>query len=170
MPDIFDVIADATRRDLLGALLDRYVASDSESGELRVGEMVELLGLSQPTVSKHLKVLRDASLVKVREVGQHRYYSLDSTPLEALEDWVIPFLSANFEIEQDDGAAAAFVAWSGGEVPVPLRRAVARGGEAGTSIGRAAAEATFQAGKAFEDAAAGVQSRVIDPIRKVLGR
>src|ERR1700710_2522448 len=47
-------------------------------GEVSVSELVALLELSQPTVSKHLKVLRDAGLVSVREVGQHRYYGLEA--------------------------------------------------------------------------------------------
>ncbi len=57
MADIFDVLADGTRRDLLQVLLERYVSAESPNGEISVGDMVERLGLSQPTVSKHLKVL-----------------------------------------------------------------------------------------------------------------
>ncbi|NEN08003.1 winged helix-turn-helix transcriptional regulator [Diaminobutyricibacter tongyongensis] len=97
MADIFDVIADATRREILRVLLDRYVDDVHHSGEISVSEIVAKLELSQPTVSKHLKVLRDSGLVKVREEGQHRYYQLDSEPLEDVEDWVIPFLSSDFD-------------------------------------------------------------------------
>jgi DNA-binding transcriptional ArsR family regulator len=97
MADIFDVIADATRREILRVLLDRYVDDVHHTGEISVSEIVAKLELSQPTVSKHLKVLRDSGLVKVREEGQHRYYQLDSEPLEDVEDWVIPFLSSDFE-------------------------------------------------------------------------
>ncbi|GGF11080.1 ArsR/SmtB family transcription factor [Subtercola lobariae] len=122
MADIFSVIADPTRRHVLSLLLERYVGSDSDDdsgkaagdaadapantpmGEVSVSEIVELLELSQPTVSKHLKVLRDAGLVSVREVGQHRYYTLESAPLEEVEDWLIPFLSADFdEAAEEDG-------------------------------------------------------------------
>lgn len=95
MPDIFGVIADATRRDILQILLERHLQND----EISVSEIVAQLELSQPTVSKHLRVLRDADLVSVREEGQHRYYSLDPEPLEMVEDFVIPFLSAGFETE-----------------------------------------------------------------------
>jgi DNA-binding transcriptional ArsR family regulator len=49
-------------------------------------------------VSKHLKVLREAGLVSVREEGQHRYYRLDATPLEAIEDWVIPFTASDVDL------------------------------------------------------------------------
>ncbi|MGO1538730.1 MAG: ArsR/SmtB family transcription factor [Leucobacter sp.] len=95
MPDIFGVIADSTRRDILRVLLERH-ASDEE---ISVSEIVAQLEISQPTVSKHLKVLREAELVTVREEGQHRYYSLDPEPLEMVEDFVIPFLSAGFDTE-----------------------------------------------------------------------
>src|ERR1700760_4274171 len=94
MADIFDVIADPTRRDLLKVLLDRYLSADSESGEISVGDIVETLGLSQPTVSKHLRVLRDHGLVSVREEGQHRYYTIDPAPLQELGGWLSPFTKA----------------------------------------------------------------------------
>jgi DNA-binding transcriptional ArsR family regulator len=89
MADIFDVIADGTRRDILRLLLDR--ASAGERGT-SVSHIVHELGASQPTVSKHLKVLRDAHLVSVREEGQHRYYSLSAAPLDEIDDWLVPFL------------------------------------------------------------------------------
>lgn len=98
MADIFDVIADPTRREILRVLLDRASDDASPAGEISVSEIVARLELSQPTVSKHLKVLRDASLVAVREEGQHRYYRLDPTPLEAVEDWVIPFTAADVDV------------------------------------------------------------------------
>lgn len=95
MPDIFGVIADATRRDILQVLLEKHV----QEAEISVSEIVAQLEISQPTVSKHLKVLREAELVTVREDGQHRFYSLDPEPLEMVEDFVIPFLSAGFDTE-----------------------------------------------------------------------
>lgn len=95
MPDIFGVIADATRRDILQVLLDRH----GHDAEMSVSEIVAQLEISQPTVSKHLKVLREADLVSVREEGQHRFYSLNPEPLEMVEDFVIPYLSAGFDTE-----------------------------------------------------------------------
>lgn len=89
MADIFDVIADGTRRDILQLLRER--ASAGEHGT-SVSHIVTDLGVSQPTVSKHLKVLREAELVTVREEGQHRYYSLSPAPLDAVDDWLVPFL------------------------------------------------------------------------------
>ena len=109
MADIFDVLADPTRRELLKTLLARYVDGEgSRAGEMSVGEIVSAMGLSQPTVSKHLKVLRDIRLVTVREQGQHRFYRLDYEPLEAVEDWLLPFLSADFtgEDEPEEGRDA----------------------------------------------------------------
>lgn len=92
MADIFDVIADGTRREILRLLLDR---SDTPSYDgTSVSHIVSELGVSQPTVSKHLKVLREAGLVVVREEGQHRYYSLDPSPLSDIDDWILPFLDA----------------------------------------------------------------------------
>lgn len=98
MADIFDVIADGTRRDILRLLLDRADAGERGTS---VSHIVHELGASQPTVSKHLKVLREAHLVSVREDGQHRYYSLSPAPLDEVDDWLVPFLG------DDDGALGA---------------------------------------------------------------
>ncbi|WP_314101883.1 metalloregulator ArsR/SmtB family transcription factor, partial [uncultured Frigoribacterium sp.] len=122
MPDIFAVIADGTRRDILTVLLDAHVSADSRTGDVSVGEMVTALGLSQPTVSKHLRVLRDAGLVHVREDGQHRYYGIEIGPLEVVDDWLVPFLGADLS-GGVDGASGAFAAWAGASVPAPIRRA-----------------------------------------------
>lgn len=113
MPDIFGVIADATRRDILRVLLDRH----SQNAEISVSEIVAQLELSQPTVSKHLKVLREAELVTVREEGQHRFYSLEPEPLEMVEDFVIPFLSAGFDTE----VTVEYLTESGEVLPDPER-------------------------------------------------
>ena len=119
----------------MSALLERALARDAAAGEISVGDLVERLGLSQPTVSKHLKVLRDHGLVTVREDGQHRYYRLDPGPLEELEDWLAPFIEPALDDEDDlridDGGSAVFAAWSGADV--------------GGSIGRRVAEGTHQA-------------------------
>ena len=159
MADIFDVVSDATRRDLMQALLERYVSGASSHGEISVGDLVEHLGLSQPTVSKHLKVLRDHGLVTVREDGQHRYYKLDAAPLEDLEDWLIPFLSADYEDDEpllDDGGSAVFAAWSGADV--------------GDTIGRRVAEGTHQARSVIEGTRDRVANRLPVVVRKRLFR
>ncbi|HZS15555.1 MAG TPA: metalloregulator ArsR/SmtB family transcription factor [Candidatus Dormibacteraeota bacterium] len=77
--DAFNAVAEPRRRQILDALA---------SGELSVGELVELLGLPQPLVSKHLKVLREVELVAVREAGRQRLYRLNGQPLKAIHDWV----------------------------------------------------------------------------------
>ncbi len=180
MPDIFDVIADSTRREILRALLERATASEHEVGELSVSELVEALGLSQPTVSKHLKVLRDAGLVAVREEGQHRFYRLEPSPLEGVEDWLIPFLGTDFGDSAADAGSTVFAAWSGSTLPKPLRKVadtIEHSADAGAAVGRTVAEASHQvrtviegAAHAIEEASAKVEKTVIDPIREKLGR
>jgi ArsR family transcriptional regulator, arsenate/arsenite/antimonite-responsive transcriptional repressor len=140
MADIFTVIADATRRELLQHLLDATLSPDNTEGELAVSELVDRMDATQPTVSKHLKVLRDIGLVHVREEGQHRYYRLDPTPLEDIEDWIVPFLSVEFDDEYGEGGAA-FAAWAGADLT-----------GAASSLGRAAAEASYQARSAIHEA------------------
>ncbi len=149
MADIFDVVADATRRELLRVLLEQHLASNSTGSGISVGQLVASLNTSQPTVSKHLKVLRDVGLVTVRESGQHRYYSIDSSPLEEVEDWLIPFLAsdavgaAGTDGSVHDAGSAVYTAWAGARLPAPLRHAAERlpqAGEAGAAVGRAVAD------------------------------
>jgi DNA-binding transcriptional ArsR family regulator len=83
MDDIFNVLAEPIRREILVRL------RNAAPGDLSVGDLVTAVGLSQPTVSKHLKVLRDAGLVAVREDGQHRFYRLNPDPLASVEGWVL---------------------------------------------------------------------------------
>ena len=80
--NIFDVIAEPNRRRILSLLRER---------ERSAGELVTRLGLAQPSVSKHLKVLREAKLVTVRGDGARRVYSLRPEPLAALEAWLQPY-------------------------------------------------------------------------------
>ncbi|GAA2074301.1 hypothetical protein GCM10009840_04780 [Pseudolysinimonas kribbensis] len=134
MSDIFDVLADGTRRELLRSLRDR-------GDEVSVSELVSELGISQPTVSKHLKVLRDHDLVSVREEGQHRYYRLDAAPLGEIEAWLAPFAGGAAADGTASGAlleSGAFSAWAGAEV--------------GGRLGRTAAETAHQARAALEAA------------------
>jgi DNA-binding transcriptional ArsR family regulator len=78
----FDVVAEPTRRKILDLLRD---------GDRPVGDLVADLGLSQPGVSKHLRVLRDAGLVKVRQQAQQRWYQLDAAPLAEIDAWLAPY-------------------------------------------------------------------------------
>lgn len=121
MADIFDVIADGTRREILQLLLSR--SADGERGT-SVSHIVHELGVSQPTVSKHLKVLREASLVSVREEGQHRYYSLSPAPLDEVDDWLVPFLIDD-EAEEDLDAGAPVLTESAAHAAEVVGRAAA---------------------------------------------
>ena len=112
MADIFEAVADPTRRKLLESLLDSNIVG---SGELTVSELVEISGLGQPTVSKHLKTLREVGLVAAREEGQKRYYSVTPEPLEEIEDWMINFLSLDFESEDEIADDLAHSLASAGE-------------------------------------------------------
>jgi DNA-binding transcriptional ArsR family regulator len=78
----FAVLAEPSRRRILDLLRD---------GERSVGDLVENLSLSQPGVSKHLRVLRDAGLVEVRVDAQRRLYQLRPEPLAELDAWLDPY-------------------------------------------------------------------------------
>jgi DNA-binding transcriptional ArsR family regulator len=78
----FDVIAEPRRREILDLLA---------RGEQPVGDLVRQLGMSQPAVSKHLRVLRDAGLVTSRVDAQHRRYRLNAVPLAEIDRWLAPY-------------------------------------------------------------------------------
>ena len=80
--DAFAMIADPNRRRILDTLRD---------GDADVGTLVERLGISQPLVSKHLGVLREAGSVDVRVDGKRRVYRLAEDPLPAVLAWVTPY-------------------------------------------------------------------------------
>lgn len=82
MSETWTALVDPTRRAVLDVLLE---------GEQPVGEIVERLRLSQPQASKHLRVLRDAGLVRVRKDAQRRVYSLDPGPMADLDAWLAPY-------------------------------------------------------------------------------
>jgi ArsR family transcriptional regulator len=148
MADIFDVLADGTRRDILRRLLD---------GEATVSDLVDVLGVTQPTVSKHLARLLDAGVVTVREDGRNRIYALRPAPLDEVDAWLSPFLggapSTSAFDESDDAGPTIFAAWAGTE--------------AGDRVGRVAAEAAHNARVAFEAAQEklqGAQKRVTEKL------
>lgn len=127
MADIFDVIADGTRRDILQLLRERAVSGADGTS---VSHIVSSLGVSQPTVSKHLKVLREASLVSVRELGQHRYYSLSPAPLDEVDDWLFPF----FATDEDAAAHAPALPDGAAHAAEVVGRAAASAKHAVTSV------------------------------------
>jgi ArsR family transcriptional regulator len=134
--DLFDVIADPTRRELLRALLTRTEAPDGP-GEASVGQLVAELGLSQPTVSKHLKTLREFRVVTVREQGQHRYYRLEPASLEPVAEWLGAFLApAEAEPASPEAAEVARLAPARPLAPGARVAAIRIGATAATIVGR----------------------------------
>ena len=82
MASTFEVVAEPRRRQILDLLRD---------AERPVGELVDSLALTQPAVSKHLRLLRDAGLVEVRVDAQRRFYRLRPEPLTELDAWLAPY-------------------------------------------------------------------------------
>jgi len=78
----FEVLAEPTRRQILDLLRD---------DERSVNDLVERLPLSQPGVSRHLRVLRDAGLVNVRRDAQRRLYAVNPAPLAEIDAWLAPY-------------------------------------------------------------------------------
>jgi DNA-binding transcriptional ArsR family regulator len=79
---VFEIIAEPNRRAILSLLA---------SSEQSVGEIERQLRMSQPTVSKHLRVLREAGFVESTVDAQRRLYRLKPEPLQELDDWLVPF-------------------------------------------------------------------------------
>ena len=86
MPSVFDVIAEPHRRRILELL--------RQEGEQPAGDLVALMDLAQPTVSQHLRMLREAGLVTVRAEAQRRLYRLRPEGLRGLDEWLAPFRRA----------------------------------------------------------------------------
>src|SRR5215218_4615604 len=80
--DAFNAVAEPRRREIL---------DDLAGGELPVNELVEALGLGQPQVSKHLRVLREVGAVEVRDAGRQRLYRVNGRALKPIHDWVRTF-------------------------------------------------------------------------------
>jgi len=80
--DVFEAVAEPHRRQILGLL---------SQGEKPAGDVVDAMGMSQPGVSKHLKLLREAGLVRMRADGQRRLYSLSPAKLAELDAWLEPY-------------------------------------------------------------------------------
>jgi DNA-binding transcriptional ArsR family regulator len=82
MPDVFQILADPTRRRLVDAL---------RTGERSVSELVDVVDIGQPGVSRQLAVLQDARFVAVRPQGRRRLYSLRPEPFQELDEWMIGY-------------------------------------------------------------------------------
>ena len=80
--DAFNAVAEPRRRQILDVLA---------GGERPVNDLVQALGLAQPQVSKHLRVLREVGAVDVRDEGRQRLYRLNGHALKPIHDWIAPF-------------------------------------------------------------------------------
>jgi DNA-binding transcriptional ArsR family regulator len=80
--DAFNAVAEPRRRQILDLLAD---------GERSVNDLVDMLGIIQPLVSKHLRVLREVGVVDVREDGRQRVYRLNGQALKPIHDWIKPY-------------------------------------------------------------------------------
>jgi len=83
--DVFNAVAEAHRREILDALI---------GGEKAVGAIVDDLSMSQPQVSKHLRVLSEVGLVRCRAEGRRRLYRLEPAPLQPLHEWLAKYEQA----------------------------------------------------------------------------
>ena len=180
MADIFEAVADPTRRKIMDLLLAAQVAGN----ELTVSELVQQTGLGQPTVSKHLKTLREAGLVSAREDGQKRFYSVTPDPLEEIEDWMINFLSLGFDAEAEDDLARNLgdageklghwiterAGWLSSQLQVRLQEADldADPKDLGKRLGRKLADVKVEAEKSakdFEKVARQKMEEVVDEVK-----
>lgn len=91
--DVFNAIAEAHRREILDVLVE---------GEKPVGAIVEELAISQPQVSRHLRVLSEVGLVRCRAEGRHRLYRLNPACLQPLHDWVAKYELWNQRLDNLD--------------------------------------------------------------------
>ena len=113
----FSALSDGTRMAIVEQLM--------EHGESPAGDLVRGSGITAPAVSRHLKVLREAELVSVREEGQHRYYSLAVAPLDEVDDWLVPFFSVDVENEPALPESAVHAAEVVGRAAASVKHSVA---------------------------------------------
>jgi ArsR family transcriptional regulator len=154
MADNFDAIADPTRRRALQMLLER-----GGTGEMTAAELAVQLGVTPPTATRQLGVLRELGFVGVREEGRVRYFSLRLEPFDALQSWLAPFVGDSFGgdpaasgADDESGDTALFSAWSGADV--------------GATIGRAIAERSYKARTALQGASEKVTQALPDAVAR----
>ncbi|MBF4994096.1 winged helix-turn-helix transcriptional regulator [Arthrobacter gandavensis] len=157
--DVFAVIAEGTRREILGAL---------RCGDKSVGTLVQELEVSQPTVSKHLKVLREAGLVDMRAEGQRRYYSLKTGPLDEVVLWLSAFDLPSLTAAQATTPRLAGVA--AGLSSDARGRSLFAGLPGTTRQTTAAAAAAEMPSGAAETPSAAVDARVQQQLGRTVGR
>ena len=154
MADNFDAIADSTRREMLQVLLER-----GGRGEITAADLAALVGVTTPTATKHLGVLRELGFVSARDEGRTKYFHLELAPFDALQSWLQPFVGDQYDTgpatsadENPEADAALFNAWAGTDV--------------GTNLGRALAERSHQARTAFHEASEKVTQALPDAVTR----
>lgn len=154
--DVFSVIADPTRRRIV-----RILAEQTHT----VGAVVEKLGMSQPTISKHLKVLRDADVVSVTVEGQRRLYSLNPDVFATVTEWI----NETVQIARQSSEAHVPVALPGGVTASASDKATAEKmaaentvEKAGQKLAPAAAAPTVTAPAASEKSATAEKTEATD--------
>lgn len=83
MEDVFSAVADPTRRGILESLRNR--------GPLSLGQLADPLPITRQAVTKHLDILQASGLIRVHRTGRKRLHSLDTGPLQEVEDWLQPY-------------------------------------------------------------------------------
>jgi DNA-binding transcriptional ArsR family regulator len=86
--DAFNAVAEPRRRQILDVLAGKGLDGAQRSSEWAVNDLVALIGLAQPHVSRHLRILREVGLVDVRTEGRQRMYRLNGRSLKPIHDWV----------------------------------------------------------------------------------
>ncbi len=82
LDEVFGALANPTRRDILDELLD---------GERTAGELAERFDMARPSVSEHLRALRESGLIQERQEGRYRFFRVTGEPLAQLVDWLTPY-------------------------------------------------------------------------------
>ena len=141
--DAYSALSDPTRRRILAALQD---------GARPVGELVTELEVSQPTVSKHLKVLRDARMVSTRAQGQKRFYSIAPEPLEEVVAWLGELVAAAGAADPAEGTTPSAPA-PAPVPPVSSDNAAAQDGHPAEPEDAAAVDAAHSEGPTAAEAA-----------------
>jgi ArsR family transcriptional regulator len=145
MADIFDAIADTTRRRILDILNERGGA-----GEITAVDLAAELGVTPPTATRHLAVLREQGFVSAREEGRLRYFRLELEPFERLRSWTSSFVDEETDEETDeefvssDHEATVFAAWAGADVGSTLGRVLAERSHHARSVIQGASERVTQ--------------------------
>jgi ArsR family transcriptional regulator, arsenate/arsenite/antimonite-responsive transcriptional repressor len=171
MADIFDIVADANRRAILEFLLQ--ASGPGGNGEATADELVLVLGLTKQSVNRQLGILVEGGLVQAEGEGAERVHRLVPEGLDALGEWVEPFLEASITGLAHSDDTAVLSAWAGERMPDSLRRAAERlpePSEVGDKLGRALAEANVKLVEPVRSRVEPVVERAADTVEPLVER